>query len=492
MSSEIVIHLNEKPERARFAAGDLLTWPLVGPFLRWRYSRRVMQTILLLVTGIIVFDGLIGPQQAPKNLATVSAWVHYRGLVVLALLVAGNLFCMACPFMLPREVGRWLGAKLGRQGSVPKVLRNKWLAALLLVLFFMGYEYFDLWASPWLTAWLIIGYFLAAFVVDTFFQGAAFCKYVCPLGQFNFFGSLSSPAEIKIRKAETCHHCQTKDCIAGNRQTGQRGCELWLFQEQKVGNMDCTFCLDCVYACPHDNIGLKARVPLQELWVDPRRSGIGRFSRRWDLTALMVVLITAAYLNAFGMITPVYALQQAISGWFNTTAELPSLLVIFGVGFFIVPAVILVVTALAGRLLSGRREPLGFLVRRFTYALVPMAFGVWLSHYAFHFLTGGLTIIPVAQSFLNDIGLYAGQPQWQLGPLVPAGWLFPLQTIFLYLGVFGSLIVAFQIAVDHYQDRRVALRGFIPWALLSILLLLAAFWIMLQPMEMRGTTFIGL
>jgi hypothetical protein len=78
-----------------FEAKDILTWPLLGAFLRWRYSRRTMQAVLLVVTLFIVFDGLVGPQQAPKNLATVSAWIHYRGLVVLALLVVGNLFCMA-------------------------------------------------------------------------------------------------------------------------------------------------------------------------------------------------------------------------------------------------------------------------------------------------------------------------------------------------------------------------------------------------------------
>ena len=380
--------------------------------MRWRYSRRVMQTVLLVVTLLIVFDGLIGPQQAPKNLATVSAWIHYRGLVVLALLVVGNLFCMACPFMLPRELGWRLGRLLGIRGQVPRAFRNKWLAAALLILFFLVFEWYDLWASPWLTAWIIVGYFLIAFVVDTFFQGTAFCKYVCPLGQFNFFGSLISPTEIKIRDAKTCAGCQTKDCIAGNKQTGQRGCEMWLFQEKKVGNMDCTFCLDCVYACPHDNVGMIARVPTKELWHDPRRSGIGRFSQRWDLAALMVVLISAAYLNAFGMITPVYSLQQAISNRLETTMELPSLLIIFGVGFLIMPAILLSITGFVSRLMSGRKEDsLGYLVRRFIYALVPMAFGIWLAHYGFHFLTGALTFIPVTQSFVNDSGFFAGQPQ---------------------------------------------------------------------------------
>lgn len=480
-------------QHASFNASDILTWPVAGSFLRWRYSRRIMQAVLLVVTGFIIFDGLIGPQQAPKNLATVTTWIHYRGFVVLALLFAGNLFCMACPFMLPREIGRWLGRKLNIQKNVPAMLRTKWLVVALLVAFFYIFELYDLWATPWWTAWIILGYFLTAMLVDTFFKGAAFCKYVCPLGQFNFFGSLVSPTEIKIRQTDICTACQTKDCIAGNKQTQQRGCELWLFQEKKFGNMDCTFCLDCVYACPHNNVGMTARLPTRELWTDPRRSGVGRFSQRWDLPALMVVLICASYLNAFGMITPVYTLQQTISGWLNVTREWPSLLIIFGMGFVILPAIVLLVTAFLSRLLSGQpQDSLGYLVRRFTYTLVPMAFGVWLAHYAFHFLTGALTLIPVVQSFLNDSGFYVGQPLWHLGPIVPAEWLFPLQTIFLYLGLFASLVTGFQAAVHHYRVRHTALRAFIPWGVLMLLMLAAALWIMFQPMEMRGTIFLGL
>ena len=474
-------------------AVDILTWPVIGPFLHWRHARRTLQVITLVIAGFLIFDGLLGPQQAPKNLATVTTWVHYRGFAVLALFIVGNLFCMACPLMLPRELGRRLGAALGLQGQVPHRLRNKWLAIVLLIAFFFVYELYDLWASPWLTAWLIIGYFLAAFVVDTSFRGAAFCKYICPLGQFNFFSSLVSPAEIKIRRADTCAACHTKDCIAGNKPTGQRGCELWLFQEKKVGNMDCTFCLDCVQACPHDNIGLIARMPAQELWTDPRRSGLGRFGQRWDLAALVIVLTFGAYLNAFGMISPVYALQQNLAEWLNSTSETPGLLLIFAVGLVILPATLLSLASFCSRLLSGHtQEPLSAVIRRFTYSLVPLGFGMWLAHYAFHFLTGALTLIPVTQSFLNDSGLDTGRPLWQLGPAVPLDWLFPIQAVFLYLGLFGSLVVGFQIAVNHYKTRKAALRAFLPWSILALLMLAAALWIMLQPMEMRGALFQGL
>ena len=107
-----------------------------------------MQRVLLLISGFIIFDGLIGPQQAPKNLATVATWIHYRGFVVLALLLAGNLVCMACPFMLPREAARWLGKTWGIQQHLPRALRTKWLAAVLLMISFFIFELFVLWATP--------------------------------------------------------------------------------------------------------------------------------------------------------------------------------------------------------------------------------------------------------------------------------------------------------------------------------------------------------
>ncbi len=487
-----------------------------------------MQVLLLVVAALIVFDGLVGPQLAPKNLATVGVWLHYRGWVVLALLVAGNLFCMACPFMLPRQAARWLRERRGGGRNVPALLRNKWLAIGGVIVFLFCYENFSLWASPWWTAWIVLGYFGAAFAVDAIFRGAAFCKHVCPLGQFNFFGSLISPLEIKVREAGVCEGCSTKDCITADvkkrsgreasavltvsdrnrlqprsRNTrasitkpvigarpGARGCELALFQPRKAGNMDCTFCLDCVHACPYDNVGLVARMPTAELWTDPFRSGIGRFSKRTDLAALVMLFAFGSFLNAFAMIRPVYGVQAALARWLGTTSRAPGLALIFALGLGVLPGAVLTAAAAASRAFGGlRREPLLTVMRRYVYSLAPMGFGMWLAHYAFHFLTGGLTIVPVAQSFLADIGLYAGAPAWGLGPLVPAGWLFPIEALLLYLGAFGSLIVAFQISAHAAGagSRAKVLGAAAPWMLVCLLMLGFGLWIMLQPMEMRGT-----
>jgi hypothetical protein len=100
-----------------------------------------------------------------------------------------------------------------------------------------------------------------------------------------------------------CATCTTHDCIRGN--ASRRGCELDLFLPRKVGNLDCTFCLDCVHACPHDNIGLLATSPASSLVFDGRRSSIGRLARRLDLAALALLLVLAAFVMAAAMVAPV-------------------------------------------------------------------------------------------------------------------------------------------------------------------------------------------
>ena len=89
------------------------------------------------------------------NLAGVLPWNIVRALGVLALLFVGNLFCMACPFTLPRELGRRFGWARFRW---PQWLRVKWIGVGLMVVFFFGYERFALWNSPARTAWLLIAY----------------------------------------------------------------------------------------------------------------------------------------------------------------------------------------------------------------------------------------------------------------------------------------------------------------------------------------------
>ncbi len=471
--------------RVRQFPFDLLDLPGVGRFLRRRYARTVLQLPFLIVALLMVYDGFAGPQSAPENAATVLGWVYFRGLVVLGLLVAGNLFCMGCPFMLVRN---WSRRFVHPRRPWPRLLRNKWPAIAVFGGFLFAYELFDLWATPWWTAWIIVIYFLGCMAVDGVFRGASFCKYVCPVGQFNFLGSLVSPLEVKVRSTDVCETCRTRECIRGGE--GVRGCELWLFQRLKVGNMDCTFCLDCIHSCPHDNVGISSRLPGSELSLDNFRSGIGRFFKRGDLAALVAVFSFGALLNAFSMITPVHALEGWISELLGTSSETVILGVIFSVGLIVEPLVLLAGTAWASRRWSRRERPLLNIINRYVYALVPVGFGTWTAHYAFHFLTGLWSLLPVVRRLSLGLGILDPLSSgWFLQPLLPRLLSFPLEVGVIGLGSMGSLLAAYEIARADLPQRW--WRTFTPWAALILVMAGTAVWLMSQPMEMRGTVWMG-
>jgi ferredoxin len=498
------------PESAPF---DLLKFPGVGRFLLWRHSRTFLQIPFLLVSIVMILQGLMGPSLAPKNLATVLTWVHFRGALVLILLCAGNFFCLACPFMAARNAARrFFRPRL----NWPVWLRNKWMAVALFVLILFTYELFNLWSSPWRTAWLIVAYFVAVLVVDGVFKHASFCKFVCPIGQFNFIASTLSPLEVQVRAEDVCVACKTKDCIRGTRGLSrtvmnsparaglkpvayrglsselvviQRGCELALFQPLKVGNMDCTFCLDCVHACPHDNIGVLSRIPAEELMVDPLRSGIGYFSRRKDLAALAIVFSFGALLNALGMVSPIYAMENWLGKLLHVSHEAPVLGLIFAFLLVVEPVILLSFAAWLTRAFGGSRRPILPLAVRYSYTLVPLGFGMWLAHYGFHFFTGLLTFIPVTQSALADLGVrILGAPRWTLTGL-PMRFVQPLEFGFLILGLAGSLLVAYRLAEEDSAER--PMMAFAPWAAVCLLIWASSIWLMLQPMEMRATFMSG-
>ena len=281
-----------------------------------------------------------------------------------------------------------------------------------------------------------------------------------------------------------CTSCATKDCIRGVREPAaplvviQRGCELALFQPRKTGNLDCKFCLDCVQACPYDNVGILSRVPAAELTVDPMRSGIGFLSKRKDLAALVIVFSFGALLNAFGMVSPVYALEQWLANTFQIHYELPLLAFVFALFLIFEPLLLLGIAAWLTRWWGNSRKPLLSIAVRYSYSLAPLGFGIWLAHFSFHFLTGLYTFIPVTQAAVGVLG----EPRWGMPGLAPnVVQLFEFG--FIILGLLGSLLVSYGIAAAE-EIRPV--RVFIVWAALSIVIAIGAFWLMSQPMEMRA------
>jgi cytochrome c oxidase assembly factor CtaG/polyferredoxin len=461
---------------------DLLRVPAIGTLLRARYGRQSLQAISLLLMCVVIADGFVGHPMTAMNLAGVLPWNVLRALGVLALLFVGNLFCMACPFTLPRELGRRFGwARL----RWPQWLRVKWIGIGLMLAFFCGYERFALWNNPARTAWLLVAYVGAAFLVDTFFRGASFCKYVCPIGQFNFVGSLISPTTLQVRSASTCNTCVTRDCIRGNTQ--QRGCELELYLPEKHSNADCTLCMDCVKACPHDNIGIVTRSMTQDALGSEPTSSLGRLHRRMDVAAAALVLVLAGFANAAAMVGP--------GGEFLAAAGRRVPWLATGLGSFagvVVAALVAMgvvwLVSQAGRGESSQREAFG----RGALALVPLGMGMWAAHLLFHLLMAAPASLPLVQQTGLDFGLRSlGVPHWGAGAnVLQANGLLQLQLLFLDGGLLLSLYMVWRTVVGARVARR--LLTIAPLALLTVALYAFGFWVLLQPMQMRGVMMGGM
>ena len=484
VAARLMLPIIDQPlPRISPARVDLLRLPMLARFLRWKHARLCVQLPLMILAGFIVYDGFFGPPVASMNLAGVLPWIHWRGLVILGLLASGNVFCMACPFVLPRTMARRLRPATR---SWPHLLRNKWPAVFLVGVFLWAYETFALWDSPWLTAAIILTFFVLAFLIDSVFRGASFCKFVCPIGQFNFVQSLVSPLEIKALDLEVCSKCRSKDCIKGHGDIP--GCELGLYQPRKSSNMDCTFCLDCIHACPHQNIGIVVTQPGAELLRDPRRSGIGRFGKRRDLAALCLLLVYGAFANAALMTGPVLDLQSRfLSG---PLLEYPVLATtaLCVIALILVPLLSVAIAAtLSSRWGRLTLTPLETAIR-YVYALVPLGFAMWLAHYSFHFLTGYQSVIPTTQRFFADRGWTGlGAPDWTCSACVPTpAWLLRLQILFLDFGLLMSLFTGYAIARSQAKRLPQTLKVFAPWALLIVFLFALGIWIVFQPMQMRG------
>jgi len=461
---------------------DILRVPLLGRFLLWKHGRTAVQLILFVLAAAIIVDGLFGSQLAPRNFATVAAWVHYRGLVVLALLLVGNLFCASCPFILPRKLAKWIGQPKMRW---PKALRNKWLALICLLAIVYSYELFDLWSTPWWTAWLTIAYFATAFVLEAFFTRNSFCMYVCPLGTFNFLYSTVSPLQITSRNMNVCHDCKGKECLNGSAT--QQGCQLELFVPTINSNLDCTFCLDCAKACPYENVALTTRPPGDELFKQS-------WPHRIDLALLAILAAILGLVNAFGMTPPVYALEVWLANLTGMQSEalILGLIYVGGIGL---PLLLIYGAAALARLASGVKNSLNRLIIRYAYSFVPLGFAIWIAHYLFHFLTGAMTILPVTQTFFSrTLGMpIFGEPNWKLAALfVPSTASIQLaQLVIMVIGLLAAVLVAMNAAQKSQKTSRGVLLEVAPWLILLLIVAFTGITTFTLPMEMRGSALGG-
>ena len=96
------------------------------------------------------------------------------------------------------------------------------------------------------------------------------------------------------------------------------------------------------------------------------------------------------------------------------------------------------------------------------------------------------TIVPVGQRHGNDIGLPLGEPIWAMACcLAIPDWLIPLELILLDGGLILTVLCVHRLAQTAGARRTILTSTIL--CLPSVMLWALGVWIVLQPMQMRGT-----
>lgn len=259
---------------------------------------------------------------------------------------------------------------------------------------------------------------------------------------------------------------------------------MQLLQPHKSSNMDCTFCLDCVHACPHDNVGLLPAVPAAELARDPVRSGVGRLGRRADIAALVLVLVFGAFANAAGMVAPVVRFERRLAADLGVS-PLAGVTLAFLVALVVAPLVLSLAAGAIGRRSSAEHDAASAVATRYSFALLPLGFGMWTAHYAFHLLQSAGAFAPIVARWSSESSLHAacsgGMMAMSASPTV-----LRIQILLLQIGLLGSLYLAHRVARSRHGEPGRAAAAAAPWWALTVVLFAAGLWILFQPMPMRG------
>jgi ferredoxin len=324
-----------------------------------------------------------------------------------------------------------------------------------------------------------------------------------------------APLELGARSQAVCTACSTHDCVRGNET--QRGCELKLYVPNKVGNLDCTLCMDCVHACPHDNVAVTVQSPLRELTRDPVRSSLGRISARPDLAALILVVVFSSLANAAVMIAPVARVLNEFrqqhpwaGGWAASlmgTVALSAALLLLYLGVAKAMQALAARETTAGPPTTTGPQALRTVFCRFSLALLPLGLSIWLGHLAFHLATSWSAIPVIGQHLWAQVplvhaataetmrrGMQAhameATSKSMFSPLLGANGmnLFALQVWVLNLGLFVSWYAGGRLIREMASSARRAGSMTAVWMASSTALYAVAVWIFTQPMAMRGMT----
>ncbi|MFQ5412379.1 MAG: 4Fe-4S binding protein, partial [Phycisphaerae bacterium] len=474
---------------------DLLSIGWINAALRSRSFRFGLQAFFAGTFLLIIAAGLFGNQNPALNIAPILTWTIWWGMLIILILFAGKAWCYVCPWdalagwaeeLSPGQGGRFGLLKLWKKSNDglslglrwPRIIRNISLATIL----FIGLTWIELGfgvtMKPRITAYLAIAMLLMAVISALLFDRKSFCRYGCLVGRVSGLYALFAGTEVRPRERGVCERCHTKECVKGSETA--YGCPTFLYPGKLETNTYCIQCMECIQACPHDNLAVNLRPWGGDLAVAGRP--------RTDEATLALLMLSITGFHGLTM-TPVW--NQFIDA-IRASVDVGRIL-----GFSLGMAVLMLapiaiyasLVAVSKRLGDGRSsgEPLRYrdYFIRYAYALLPIALFYHIAHNLEHLLMEGPQVLAMASDPFGWNWNLFGTAGWTIPPMISLGTLWLIQVLLVLIGHVYSLWVAQKTSLRLLGSARAAFRSQLPMLIGMICFSVFSLWLLKQPMEMR-------
>ena len=446
---------------------NLLDNRMVRGAMKSRWYPAVFQAIAAAVFILIMFQLLVGPSSAHKNLGTALTWVLWWPLLPIVFVVFGRFWCAICPFgTLSDLVQKFVGNKR----PVPAFLKKYgiWIIDALFILITWGDHVWGIVENPWGSGVLMLMLTTGVVISGAFWQRRAWCRYLCFLGGLS--GNYARTGVLALRaNPEICANCKARAACFNGNENGP-GCPMFEFPRTMDSNARCNLCAACIKTCPYGAIQLTLRPPTKELWFIRKP--------KFEEAFLAVVIMGIVFVQNITMLEvwkPILAGLEQITRTDNYGIN-------FSITFLIamaIPIGLLGLAALGARKLNG--DSLANNFAKFGYAIIPLDIAGHIAHNLFHLLAEGKAVVYTAMEMMgNEVN--ATSTALASGSTIQA-----LQYFLLALGIAGSLYVVHRIARHQYGGNGMAKAwlSFAPYAALVAVFGMINAYLFMLPMAMR-------
>ena len=346
---------------------NLYRIPWLRKLLENPWPQFLVRALTLAGFVFTIVAALFGSRVGSHNFAIIMVWIAWWTTLKLGFIpFGGRSWCSICPIPLP---GDWLQQggvlekgkrKLGLNLRWPKHLKGMWLQSggFLLIGLFSAVTLTD----PHVTGWVLLALFGVAILMSLIFEHRVFCSYICPIGGFSGMYAKAAPLELRVVDKEICAKHGDKSCY--------QACPWGLYPLAFKDSSACGLCMECLRACPKDNLALNLRPYGTDL-------GVPANSNRLDETFLAIVMLASVLVFSAVFVGPWGWLKMAAFDigsvrWMGYAAGFLVLAVL------ILPALYSVVVN-AGRKIMQTKMPLKREIAHQAQALLPLGLMAWIA-----------------------------------------------------------------------------------------------------------------